>query len=37
LGNPRLVQWLAVSIHLCICKALARTLRIQPLQVPFSV
>jgi hypothetical protein len=37
LGNPRLVQWLAVSIHLCICKALEGTLRIQPLQVPFRV
>ena len=27
LGNPRSVQWLAVSINLCICKAVAGPLR----------
>nr|CAA36859.1 tlm protein [Mus musculus] len=32
-----LVQWLAVSIHLCICKALSGPLRRQPYQAPFSM
>jgi hypothetical protein len=27
LGTPCSVQWLAVSIHLCICQALAEPLR----------
>ena len=36
LGTPHSVQWLAVSIHLCICKALAEPLRRQPYQVPVS-
>jgi hypothetical protein len=31
------VQWLAVSICLCICKALAGLLRRQPFQAPFSM
>ena len=30
------VQWLAISIHLCICKALAGPLRTQPYQAPVS-
>ena len=30
LGTPCSVQWLAVSIHLCICKALTEPLRRQP-------
>ena len=30
------VQWLAVSIHLCICQALAESLRRQPYQVLIS-
>jgi hypothetical protein len=34
LGNPYSVQWLAVSIHLCICQALAEPLRRQPYQAP---
>ena len=29
LGTPRSFQWLAVSVHLCICQALAETLRRQ--------
>jgi hypothetical protein len=36
LGTPHSVQWLAVSIRLCICKALAGPLRRQPHQAPFS-
>ena len=32
-----LVQWMVVSIHLCICKALAGSLRRQPYQAPFSM
>jgi hypothetical protein len=31
------VQWLAVNIHLCICKALAGPLRRQSDQAPFSM
>jgi hypothetical protein len=31
------VQWLAASIHLCICKALEGPLRRQPYQAPFSM
>ena len=37
LGTLRSVQWLAVSIRLCICKALAGPLRRQPYQAPFSM
>jgi hypothetical protein len=37
LGTPCSVQWLAVSIHLCICKALAGPLRRQPYQAPLSM
>ena len=36
LGTPCSVQWLAVSICLCICKALAGPLRRQLYQAPFS-
>jgi hypothetical protein len=36
LGTLCTVQWLAVSIHLCICQALAEPLRRQVYQVPFS-
>jgi hypothetical protein len=36
LGTPHSVQWLAVSIYLCICKALAGPLRKQLYQAPFS-
>jgi hypothetical protein len=36
-GTPCSVQWLAVSIHLCICKALAGSLRRQSHQAPFSM
>jgi hypothetical protein len=32
LGTPCSVQWLAASIHLCICQALAESLRRQPYQ-----
>ena len=35
-GTPHSVQWLAVNICLCICKALARPLRRQVHQAPFS-
>jgi hypothetical protein len=31
------VQWLAANICLCICKGLAKPLRKQPYQVPFSM
>jgi hypothetical protein len=37
LGTLHSVQWLAVSIHLCICKALAGPLRRQPYQAPVSM
>ena len=37
LGTPHSVQWLAESIRLCICKALAGPLRRQPYQTPFSM
>ena len=37
LGIPCSVQWMAVSIHLCICKALAGHLKRQPYQAPFSM
>jgi hypothetical protein len=37
LGTLHSVQWLAESIHLCICKALAGPLRRQSHQAPFSV
>jgi hypothetical protein len=37
LGTPCSVQWLAVSIHLCICNALEGSLRRQPYQAPFSM
>jgi hypothetical protein len=30
------VQWMAVSIHFCICQALAETLRRQLYQAPVS-
>jgi hypothetical protein len=36
LGTLCLVQWLAESIHLCICQALAETLRRQLYQAPVS-
>jgi hypothetical protein len=36
LGMPCSVQWLAVSIHLCICQALAEPLRRQLYQAPVS-
>jgi hypothetical protein len=36
LGTPCSVQWLAVSIQLCICKALTGSLRRQVYQAPFS-
>jgi hypothetical protein len=36
LGTLCSVQWLAASIHLCICKALAGPLRRQPYQAPVS-
>ena len=32
--NPSSVQWLAASIHLCICQALAEPLRRQLYQIP---
>jgi hypothetical protein len=35
-GTPRSVQWLAVSILLCICQALAEPLRRQPYQTLVS-
>ena len=34
LGTPHSMQWLAVSIRLCICKALAGRLRRQLYQAP---
>jgi hypothetical protein len=34
--TPCSVQWLAASIHLCICQALAEPLRRQPYQAPVS-
>jgi hypothetical protein len=37
LGTPCSVQWLAESICLCSCKALAGPLRRQPYQAPFSM
>ena len=37
LGTPHSVQWLDVSICLCICKAQAGPLRRQPYQPPFSM
>jgi hypothetical protein len=37
LGNPCSVQWLAVSIHLCICQALAAPFRRQLYQAPVSM
>jgi len=36
LGSPCSVQWLAVSIHICICQALAESLRRQLYQAPTS-
>ena len=36
LGPPNSVQWLAVSICLCICQALANPLRRQPYQSSIS-
>ena len=36
LGTCHSVQWLAVSICLCICKALARPLKRQPYQASIS-
>ena len=36
LGTLCSVQWLAASIGLCICKALAGPLRKQPQQAPFG-
>jgi hypothetical protein len=35
-GTLRSVQWLAASFHLCICQALADSLRRQPYQVSIS-
>jgi hypothetical protein len=35
-GSPCSVQWLALSIHLCICQALAEPLRRKLYQVPVS-
>jgi hypothetical protein len=37
LGTVCSVQWLAVSIHLCICQALAEPLRRQLYQTPVSM
>ena len=37
LGTLHSVQWLAESIHLCICKALAGPLRRQLYQAPVSM
>ena len=37
LETPHSVQWLAVNICLCICKALGEPLRRQPYQAPFSM
>ena len=34
--NPRSVQWVASSIHLCICQALAEPLRREIYQAPLS-
>jgi hypothetical protein len=36
LHSPCLVQWLGVSIYLCVCQALAEPLRRQIYQAPFS-
>ena len=36
LGNPSSIQWLAASIHLCICQTLAEPLRRQLYQSPVS-
>jgi hypothetical protein len=36
LGTPCSIQWLAVSIHLCICQALAEPFRRQLYQAPVS-
>lgn len=35
-GTPNSVQWLAVSIYLCICQALAQSFWRQPYQVNIS-
>jgi hypothetical protein len=37
LGTSSSVQWLTVSICLCICKALAGSLRREAYQAPFSM
>jgi hypothetical protein len=37
LGTPCSVQWLAVSLQLCICQALAKLLRRQLYQAPVSI
>jgi len=37
MGTLFFVQWLAVSIHLCICQALAEALRRQLYQAPFGM
>ena len=37
LGTLCLVQWLAESIHLCICQALAEPIRRQTYQAPVSM
>ena len=37
LGTLSSVQWLAASIHPCICQALAGLLRRQPYQAPFRM
>jgi hypothetical protein len=37
LGTPCSVQWLAVSICLCICQTLAKPLRRQLYQAPVSM
>jgi hypothetical protein len=36
LGTPCSVQWLTMSIHLCICQVLAELLRRQLYQAPAS-
>jgi len=37
LGTSFSVQWLAASIHLCVCQALAKPLRGQLYQAPVSI
>jgi hypothetical protein len=37
LGTPCSFRWLTVSIHLCICQALAEPLRRQSYQAPISM